>query len=214
MKKTIYSAFVWIMGVALITSCNTSSDLTGSSIVKKRKYTKGYHVDFGAKNRHQTSTAVALEDEAPAQPVTPIAVSTPAPEEPVLTASAENVIEEVSTSKFEHARKAEPESTKMPADMAASDATAVQSFSEINRSEMRKSIRSHRKAARNNSAASASASASAESKLLFVILAIFIPPLAVGLLYGISTEFWISLILTLLFFIPGMIYSIIKVLAH
>ncbi|MCA1751167.1 MAG: YqaE/Pmp3 family membrane protein [Flavobacteriales bacterium] len=202
MKKTIYSAFIWVLGAALVSSCNSSSDLTSSSLIQKRKYTKGYHVDFGAKKRDKPSTVLALE-EASTRDAAPIAVSAPAPERPVLTASVDNAIEEVSTSKFENLRHDEPESTQMPADigadLAASDATAVQSFADINRSEMRKSIRSHRKAARNASAASAAASASGESLLLYVILAIFIPPLAVGLLYGIGTEFWISLLLTLKF---------------
>jgi len=46
-----------------------------------------------------------------------------------------------------------------------------------------------------------------------VILAILLPPLAVYLHQGeINTKFWISLILTLLFFIPGIIYALIVVL--
>jgi uncharacterized membrane protein YqaE (UPF0057 family) len=49
--------------------------------------------------------------------------------------------------------------------------------------------------------------------ILLVILAILIPPLAVYLAKGIGTEFWISLILTLLFFIPGIIYALIVVLS-
>lgn len=48
--------------------------------------------------------------------------------------------------------------------------------------------------------------------ILLVILAILIPPLAVFLARGIGTEFWISLILTLLFYFPGMIYSLLVVL--
>ena len=50
--------------------------------------------------------------------------------------------------------------------------------------------------------------------LLLVILAILLPPLAVYLHQGeINSKFWISLILTLLFFIPGVIYSLIVVLS-
>ncbi|MBL6445307.1 YqaE/Pmp3 family membrane protein [Fulvivirga sp. 29W222] len=44
-----------------------------------------------------------------------------------------------------------------------------------------------------------------------IILAVLIPPLAVGLTYGVIDKFWISLILTILFFIPGMVYSLIVV---
>lgn len=48
--------------------------------------------------------------------------------------------------------------------------------------------------------------------ILLVILAILLPPLAMALYDGISTRFWISLLLTLLFFIPGMIYTLVVIL--
>ena len=49
--------------------------------------------------------------------------------------------------------------------------------------------------------------------LLYVILAILLPPLAVGLYdNGLSTRFWIDLILTLLFYLPGLIYALIVIL--
>lgn len=48
---------------------------------------------------------------------------------------------------------------------------------------------------------------------LLVVLAIILPPLAVYLHEGeIATRFWISLLLTLLFFLPGIIYALIIVL--
>lgn len=49
--------------------------------------------------------------------------------------------------------------------------------------------------------------------LLLVILAILLPPLAVYLHEGaINNRFWISLLLTLLFWIPGVIYALIIIL--
>lgn len=54
--------------------------------------------------------------------------------------------------------------------------------------------------------------ASDTDTLLLVILAILIPPLAMALYDGITNRFWISLLLTLLFFIPGMIYTLIVIL--
>ncbi|KAL5767042.1 hypothetical protein ACOSP7_013621 [Xanthoceras sorbifolium] len=43
---------------------------------------------------------------------------------------------------------------------------------------------------------------------LDIILAIILPPLGVFLRYGLEVEFWICLILTLLGYIPGIIYAI------
>lgn len=57
-------------------------------------------------------------------------------------------------------------------------------------------------------------SASDASILLIVILAILLPPVGV-LVYDnlkVTTAFWISLLLTLLFFLPGAIFSVLYVL--
>lgn len=44
--------------------------------------------------------------------------------------------------------------------------------------------------------------------LLRIIIAIFIPPLAVFLKTGIGMTFFLNLLLTLLFFVPGMIHAL------
>jgi uncharacterized membrane protein YqaE (UPF0057 family) len=50
--------------------------------------------------------------------------------------------------------------------------------------------------------------------LLLVILAILLPPLAVYLHEGeINNKFWIDLILTLLLWLPGVIYALIVILS-
>ncbi|KAG6550868.1 hypothetical protein Mapa_007482 [Marchantia paleacea] len=41
-----------------------------------------------------------------------------------------------------------------------------------------------------------------------IILAIILPPLGVFLKFGCQIEFWICLLLTLLGYIPGIIYAI------
>ena len=56
----------------------------------------------------------------------------------------------------------------------------------------------------------------AETELwLLIILCILLPPLAVYLHEGeINTKFWISILLTLLFWLPGVIYALIVVLGE
>lgn len=49
--------------------------------------------------------------------------------------------------------------------------------------------------------------------LLLVIITILIPPLGMFLYEGdITNRFWISLLLTLLFYLPGLIYTLIVIL--
>ncbi len=43
--------------------------------------------------------------------------------------------------------------------------------------------------------------------VLRIVLAIFLPPVAAFLTVGIGLHFWLNLILTLLFFIPGVIHA-------
>jgi uncharacterized membrane protein YqaE (UPF0057 family) len=50
------------------------------------------------------------------------------------------------------------------------------------------------------------------NKLLLVILCILLPPLAVGLQVGLTMHFWISIVLTLLGWLPGVIHGLIVVL--
>ena len=48
--------------------------------------------------------------------------------------------------------------------------------------------------------------------VLLTIVTIFIPPLGVFLHQGeINTKFWISLVLTILFYVPGLIYSLLVI---
>jgi uncharacterized membrane protein YqaE (UPF0057 family) len=49
------------------------------------------------------------------------------------------------------------------------------------------------------------------SKLLLVIIAILLPPLAVALVDGLSGPFWLSILLTILFYLPGLIYAIYRI---
>jgi uncharacterized membrane protein YqaE (UPF0057 family) len=44
--------------------------------------------------------------------------------------------------------------------------------------------------------------------LFLIIVAIFLPPLAVFLMVGLGRDFWINLILTLLFWLPGTLHAI------
>ena len=51
-----------------------------------------------------------------------------------------------------------------------------------------------------------------ENKILLVIVAIFLPPLAVFLKDGVGKSLVINLILTLLFYVPGLIHALMVVL--
>ena len=45
-------------------------------------------------------------------------------------------------------------------------------------------------------------------ELIALIATVLLPPLGVALKKGLGTDFWINLILTLIFFVPGLIHAI------
>ncbi len=50
------------------------------------------------------------------------------------------------------------------------------------------------------------------SKLIAIIAAILLPPLGIFLARGLGAEFWIGTLLTILFWVPGVIFALICVL--
>lgn len=51
-------------------------------------------------------------------------------------------------------------------------------------------------------------------RALQIVLAIFVPPAGVFLAKGISAEFWIAFALTLVFFVPGLVYALTVVVRN
>ena len=51
------------------------------------------------------------------------------------------------------------------------------------------------------------------NKLLLIIIAILIPPLAVGLKSGIGLALLLNIILTLLFYVPGLLHALWVILS-
>lgn len=92
--------------------------------------------------------------------------------------------------------------------------SAVESFNKLSKKEKNTRIKAAKKAIQNFKAANAGKGQAAEiNMLLLILITILIPPLGVYLHQGeINSKFWISLILTLLFYFPGLIYSLIVIL--
>ena len=49
-------------------------------------------------------------------------------------------------------------------------------------------------------------------KILKIILAILLPPVAAYMQVGLTTHFWVSIVLTLFFFFPGVLHALWLVL--
>ena len=90
---------------------------------------------------------------------------------------------------------------------------ALKEFNTISKSEKKERIKEVKSQLNEFKKAKKEGKAPSTNTLLLVILALLLPPLAVYLHQGeINNKFWISLVLTLLFFIPGVIYALVVVL--
>lgn len=90
---------------------------------------------------------------------------------------------------------------------------AVKEFKSLSRKDRKARVKEVKKALKQFKAEKRAGKEPSDNTVLLVILAILLPPLAVYLHQGeINTKFWISLVLTLLFWLPGVIYALIVVL--
>ena len=73
------------------------------------------------------------------------------------------------------------------------------------RKELKQAIKEYKQAKKNGAD-------SDTNTILLVILAVLLPPLAVFVHQGeINNKFWIALLLTLLFYLPGLIYALLVI---
>lgn len=94
----------------------------------------------------------------------------------------------------------------------ASVKAAVKEFRSLPRKERKAKIKEAKKLLKEYRSEKKAGHADEADMVLLVILAILLPPLAVYLKEGeINSRFWLSLILTLLFWVPGVIYALLVV---
>lgn len=104
-------------------------------------------------------------------------------------------------------------STILPDSSSVKD--AVNAFNNLSKKEKKEKIKEVKKEIKAFKAERKANNEPSTNTLLLVILAILLPPLAVYLHQGeINSKFWISLLLTLLFWVPGVIYALIVVLGN
>ncbi len=105
--------------------------------------------------------------------------------------------------------------TEKPVTINEAIKNATAEFKNLSKKERKERLRNVKSEVKAFNKAKKSGAEPSTNTLLLVILALLLPPLAVYLHEGaINNKFWISLILTLLFFIPGVIYALIVVLGE
>ncbi|MFZ6025253.1 MAG: YqaE/Pmp3 family membrane protein [Bacteroidota bacterium] len=89
---------------------------------------------------------------------------------------------------------------------------ALREFKSLTRTERKAKMKAVKKMLREYKAVKKAGCEVSTNQVLLGILCVILPPLAVGLHQGeINGKFWLSLLLTLLFWLPGIIYALIVV---
>jgi uncharacterized membrane protein YqaE (UPF0057 family) len=92
---------------------------------------------------------------------------------------------------------------------------AVKEFKSTSRSERKERIKAVKATLKEYKVNKKAGNEPNTNQTLLVILAILLPPLAVYLHQGeVNNKFWISLLLTLIFWLPGVIYALLVVLGE
>lgn len=93
-------------------------------------------------------------------------------------------------------------------------ADAIREFKSLSRVDRKARVADAKMMIKEYKAAKKAGGEPSTNTVLLAILAVLLPPLAVYLKEGvINGKFWLSLVLTLLFWIPGVIYALILVLS-
>ena len=190
MKKLLTPIILFLAISILLSSCSGPSTLA----LTKRHYRTGYYIDWaGKKSTSATSIATVVRKIEPK--IALIAVDKP--ESSINTSSAILIPVKLNSLKKSITQKhitAVADKTLSPTAVNQNENTLT--ISGIN-------------------SATALADVRIDANISFVVIvicAIFLPPLGVALMYGIHLYFWVDLLLTLLFFFPGMIFALIVVL--
>lgn len=181
---------------AFVIAFSSCKSLTNFSI-EKRQHRGGYYVDWGnGKVKTDPAKSSTARREASDKPAAARSTTT-APSESAAKATDQSI----AYIPVEKNRKNTPDrpvrnSIKVKNEPVAQQEQTVRESTEYNYS---------------NSESYFDKKASDTPDWVYAVLCILLPPLAVFLKFGIGTEFWISVLLTLLFWIPGVIYAFIVI---
>ena len=191
--------------IILITSCQTNSKLGSSSIIQKRRYTKGFNLNIKKpviskeENTHDGFSETTLaEAEKVIQP------------DKLESASFQLKTDESNKRKLASEKLSQSllneslKSRDREKEISSSPPTPAGEVYPLSINDGTSSFTTR--------ATPSAAGGGAEVTVLIIILTILLPPLGVALVFGLSGEFWLSLLLTILFYFPGLIYSLIVIL--
>ena len=201
-QQLALAAALLVATSTLLSSCSSNSGLA----IEKRKYRGGYHVTWnGGQSTPKTEKTEIAVTSTP-EVITPAVTLTATPVQ--MSAEITPVLAE-RTTVYPAPVITETQETSASISSYSAPKSATSISAEMTKSELkqfRKEVKQNMKHVLK--------SASSGSDLpdwLIAIFCIILPPLAVALRLGIGTDFWINILLTLLFWLPGVIHAFVVI---
>jgi len=200
MKKNIYSILLGLIAITfLFSSCKSLTNVS----IEKRQHRGGYYVDWG--------NGKVKTDQVKSQQVSIKQTKISESKISLNDESRKSVLKE-SDVYVKHNRETDQQQTKNVTIQKSNRHNSFETnqeplalYSKGNSEKAGSSVKYNFEEGDDSQASSDTPT------WVLAILCILLPPLAVFLQFGIGTEFWISLILTLLFWIPGVIYAFVVI---
>ena len=200
MKNKITLGLFALAITAIISSCSTSNDVASNKRIQKRKYNKGFFVSknenvaFNKKKKDaktvefNTDTESIAKTDANSVKMEEISnnKSSIVEETAVITPNVETKTTEVLTTE---------NNTVATQNEVVSESISEEQIKTVDLKNVKKTVNTVKKQSKKNSNG---LNGLAIGTIILIILAIFIPPLAVLLFEGVTTRFWINLILYIL----------------
>jgi uncharacterized membrane protein YqaE (UPF0057 family) len=191
--KTTCHSIALLALIFLFSSCSVT--------ISKRHYRSGYYVDIGSGKPSEPKLREKLSSPIPVEPTANVTMDTKNP-------VPENVLTPVNATQSLSASSTKKKNRKSPA------LTTYYTSTDAYYVEPEKNVREYEYLPYSIESESPAQPVQTSSDVPFwaiIVFCILIPPLGVGLKFGIVDKFWICLLLTLLFWLPGAIYALIVV---
>lgn len=206
--KNLRLLIAGISAAVLVTGCGVTQDGFSSASMQKRKYTKGFYISKRShlKAKEESTDASIVKEDATSENeklavlakrnVTGAEASkqeVKVQHQQGLSQNSELIVEKAASKKVQKSNGT-----------VSSNQQSQKQLKKADKNEVKNVLRKQKQ----NSHSSGD-----DLLILCIILAILIPPLGVGVWTNIDwTKVLICLLLTLLFFLPGMIYALLVVL--
>jgi uncharacterized membrane protein YqaE (UPF0057 family) len=198
--KTIFTRGIMAIAItALVSSCSTSNDVASNRGIQKRKYNKGFFVSKSAKKidkknqTENTKQVVVKEEMAEIINIQPN-ISKEVKTTETISLETNNNIAVENNSISPNNTQSNYKEKKSNNNNNVSE--VIENNTDENKTITKKGLK---KQLKQNKKKSVGLSSSDVDLIILILLAFLLPPLAVYLYEGVTTRFWISLILTLLF---------------